>query len=69
MRPVLNRCDHDGTPAYLEATSPRNRQLYQRLGFHVTSEIPLPDGPTMWRMWRDPAGARRADAGTQTDSP
>ena len=57
MRPVLNRCDRDGTPAYLEATSPRNRRLYLRHGFNVTSEIPLPDGPTMWRMWRDPAGS------------
>jgi GNAT superfamily N-acetyltransferase len=56
MRPVLTRCDHDRTPAYLEATSPRNRRLYLRHGFRVTGEIPLPDGPTMWRMWRDPAG-------------
>ncbi len=54
MRPVLETCDRDGVPAYLEATSERNKQLYLRHGFEVTGEIPLPDGPTMWPMWRSP---------------
>ena len=52
MAPVLETCDRDGVPAYLEATSERNKQLYLRHGFEVTDEIPLPDGPTMWPMWR-----------------
>ena len=56
MRPVLDRCDRDGVPAYLEATSDRNRALYERHRFRTVGTVPLPDGPTLWRMWRDPAG-------------
>jgi hypothetical protein len=41
--------------SYLEASSDRSRVLYERLGFVSTgSGIALPDGPTMWPMWRDP---------------
>jgi hypothetical protein len=57
MRPVLERCDREGVPAYLEASGARNRDLYLRLGFRVTGEIRLPDGPSMWPMWREPAPA------------
>lgn len=52
---VLRRCDASGTPAYLEATSPDNRRLYERHGFAAVTELTLPDGPPMWPMWRDPA--------------
>jgi GNAT superfamily N-acetyltransferase len=52
---VLARCDREGRPAYLEATSIGNQRLYLRHGFKVTGEIVLPDGPSMWCMWRDPA--------------
>jgi len=54
LREVLERCDQDATPAYLEASSERNQQLYLRHGFEVTGEIRLPDGPSLWPMWRDP---------------
>ena len=54
MAPGLERCDRDGTPAYLEATSDRNRALYERHGFRARGDIPLPGGPALWRMWRDP---------------
>ena len=54
MAPVLERCDRDGTPAYLEATNDRNRALYERHGFRATGAIPLPGGPALWAMWRDP---------------
>jgi GNAT superfamily N-acetyltransferase len=54
IRPVLEVCDRDQVPAYLEATSEGNRRLYLRHGFEVFEEIQLPDGPTMWRMWRRP---------------
>jgi ribosomal protein S18 acetylase RimI-like enzyme len=56
MREVLDRRDQDGTPAYLEATSLDNQRLYLRHGFEVTGEIVLPDGPSMWPMWREPRG-------------
>jgi ribosomal protein S18 acetylase RimI-like enzyme len=55
LRPVLERCDADGMPAYLEATSPRNRELYERHGFEVREVTHLPDdGPPLWCMWREP---------------
>ena len=52
---VLGRCDLEARPAYLEATSGGSRDLYLRHGFEVTGEIVLPDGPSMWCMWREPA--------------
>jgi ribosomal protein S18 acetylase RimI-like enzyme len=53
MAPVLERCDRDGVPAYLETDTPQARALYERHGFHVTAEHPLPgDGPPVWLMWR-----------------
>jgi GNAT superfamily N-acetyltransferase len=56
MRPTLRRFDREGMPAYLEASTPRNRALYLRHGFEVLDEMRLPgDGPPLWRMWREPA--------------
>ena len=57
LRPVLERCDAEGTPAYLEASSPRNRALYERHGFEVVDEIAVKDSPPLWPMWRKPATA------------
>lgn len=55
LRPILDRCDEDGTAAYLEATTPRNRACYLRQGFEVTEEFRYPKaGPPSWRMWREP---------------
>jgi GNAT superfamily N-acetyltransferase len=57
LRPVLERCDRERTPAYLEASTPRNRALYERHGFEVVEECRYAsDGPLMWRMWREPRG-------------
>jgi GNAT superfamily N-acetyltransferase len=49
--------DRAGTPAYLEASSPRARDLYLRHGYAPRPGAPfrLPDdGPPMWPMWREP---------------
>ena len=54
LRPVLETCDVEGVAAYLESTNPRNRSLYLRHGFVAMDEVPLPDGPALLRMWRDP---------------
>jgi GNAT superfamily N-acetyltransferase len=59
LAPVLQRCDREGTPAYLEASTPRNRALYERHGFEVVEECRYAhDGPPMWRMWREPRSTR-----------
>jgi ribosomal protein S18 acetylase RimI-like enzyme len=56
LREVLDQADQTGTPAYLESSNEKNLTLYQRQGFAVTSSYPaLGRGPTIWRMWRDPA--------------
>ncbi len=58
MRPVLELCDRHRLPAYLEATSPRNRELYLRHGFQQREPLTLPaDGPTIYPMWREAQGA------------
>ncbi|MET7450955.1 GNAT family N-acetyltransferase [Streptomyces sp. NPDC005574] len=55
---VLDRCDRQALPAYLEASSARSRTLYERLGFALTGRpLDLPDGPRMWPMWREPRSA------------
>jgi ribosomal protein S18 acetylase RimI-like enzyme len=52
---VLDRCDSEGMSAYLETGRPKSRNFFQRFGFEVTEELRLPgDGPTVWRMWREP---------------
>ncbi|MGH8869444.1 MAG: GNAT family N-acetyltransferase [Actinomycetes bacterium] len=55
LAPMLARCDRDGTPAYLEATSVRSRAFYQRHGFAVVDALSVPGGPPVWPMWREPA--------------
>jgi GNAT superfamily N-acetyltransferase len=57
LRPVLDRCDDEILPAYLEATTDRNRALYRRHGFEELQELALPDGgPVLYPMWREPRG-------------
>jgi ribosomal protein S18 acetylase RimI-like enzyme len=55
MRPMLERCDREGAPAYLESSTERNRALYERNGFNVTERFHLPgQGPVVRSMWREP---------------
>ena len=58
MRPVLERADRDGVPAYLETAVARNVLLYERLGFDVVEEMELPGTDVRgWLMLRPPRGA------------
>ena len=55
MRPVLDKCDSEHMPAYLESSKEKNVPLYERNGFKVTEKYQVPNGgPPMWLMWRDP---------------
>jgi GNAT superfamily N-acetyltransferase len=54
MRPILERCDADEQPAYLESSNERNVPLYERNGFAVIDVLDLPEGPPLWLMWREP---------------
>jgi ribosomal protein S18 acetylase RimI-like enzyme len=56
LRAVLDKADEAGTPAYLESSNERNLSLYERQGFKVVEDVKLlGTGPTVWRMWREPA--------------
>lgn len=55
IRHMLDRCDTEGLPAYLESSNPRNVPFYARHGFEVTGEIDVgKDAPTVTAMWRTP---------------
>lgn len=54
MAPVLQKCDAEGVPAYLESSKESNVPFYQRHGFEVKGEVNVKNGPTLWPMWRDP---------------
>lgn len=43
-------------PAYLEASKESNVPLYENFGFTVTCEIKMPNGPTLYPMWRPARG-------------
>jgi len=48
------------TPSlYLDATSERNKRLYERHGFEAEAEYAPEGGPPLWPMWREPKEACR----------
>lgn len=55
IRKMLDRCDTESMPAYLESSNPRNLPFYARHGFEVTGEIDVGKGaPLVTAMWRRP---------------
>jgi GNAT superfamily N-acetyltransferase len=52
LGPTLERCDREGLPAYLEASSERNAALYERHGFRVIHELRVADSPPLRLMLR-----------------
>lgn len=54
----LSKVDALGLPAFLESSNSANVPLYRRHGFEVVKEYqPAPGAPSIWAMWREPAGA------------
>lgn len=54
LRHTLRRCDADGAPAYLEATSPASAALYERHGFEQVGLIRAGSSPPLVPMLRKP---------------
>jgi len=55
LEPVLERCDGEEIPAYLETTKERNVGFYELHRFEVVGSARIPlDGPLMWFMARLP---------------
>jgi N-acetylglutamate synthase-like GNAT family acetyltransferase len=55
LQPILQLCDEQQIPAYLETAKEQNLSFYARHGFQVREIIKMPQaGPTLWTMWRDP---------------
>lgn len=61
LYPVLERCDREGVPAYLDCSTEADISFFQRQGFHVTGKLTVPAGaPVPWAMWREPAKTVRS---------
>jgi ribosomal protein S18 acetylase RimI-like enzyme len=55
MQPMLDRCDAEKQPAYLETNNPANLPLYKSRGFEVFHEAAMPSGgPMTYFMQRAP---------------
>lgn len=54
LQPVLDLCDEEQVPAYLESSDPANVDFYARHGFRTVEVVRLPRGPMIHTMWRTP---------------
>lgn len=54
LRAVLERCDQQGVPAYLESSKLSNVGYYERFGFQVTGGVAYKECPVQTTMWREP---------------
>lgn len=59
LRNILDRCDRERIPAYLEATTPRNIALYERHGFRCLEPLRVNTCPPITPMWRRPGVTSR----------
>jgi ribosomal protein S18 acetylase RimI-like enzyme len=58
MRPILDRVDREGLPAYLETAHESNLSWYERHGFRVVKRATLPNSSVdAWFLRREPASA------------
>lgn len=64
MRPMLERCDREGLPTWLETETERNVGFYRGFGFEVARELVVPGLEVkLWGMKREP---RAENPGTGT---
>jgi GNAT superfamily N-acetyltransferase len=54
LGPVLERCDTEGLPAYLETQKEANIAYYARHRFEVVQKIEVKGCPPLWTLRRDP---------------
>ncbi len=54
LRPVLDRADQLGVPAYLETQKEANLAYYARHGFELVDKLEVVDCPPIWTMLRPP---------------
>lgn len=55
MARMLEQCDAERTPAYLENSRAQNLAFYEKHGFEVMREIQFDEtAPVVWQMWRKP---------------
>lgn len=52
--PVLDRCDAEGVPGYLETQKQENLAFYARFGFEEVDRVEVGGAPPIWRLWREP---------------
>jgi ribosomal protein S18 acetylase RimI-like enzyme len=52
LAPVLERCDREQIPSYLESSKAANIPFYNKHGFEVVDELRIPGGPSLWPMVR-----------------
>ena len=57
LRPVLDRCDTEGAPAYLEATNQRNLPLYRRRGSRCERSLTCRTGHACGRCGESPVAS------------
>jgi GNAT superfamily N-acetyltransferase len=54
LQPVLDRCDSEGLPAYLETQKEENLAYYARHGFELVQQLDIKGVPPIWTMLRNP---------------
>lgn len=54
LAPVLDRCDRERLPAYVDTAKAENVAFYERLGFELRVESKHPEFPTFWCLTRAP---------------
>jgi GNAT superfamily N-acetyltransferase len=54
IQPVLDRCDAEGLPAYLETQKEENLAYYARHAFDVVEQLEVHGVPPIWTLLRKP---------------